>query len=103
VDMSNGSLQRPGTAAEDKGRLRGVTAWPKPAPPDHGAPTNPGCGEFRRSIGIRMSSAPWPWSQGSFSIERMCQLAQVSRAGFYRSFEEQRPAEAEMEVRSAIQ
>ena len=41
--------------------------------------------------------------QGSLSIERMCQLAGVSRAGFYRSFQEQRPREEEMEVRSAIQ
>jgi len=41
--------------------------------------------------------------QGSLSIERMCQLAQVSRAGFYRSLQERRPVEEEMEVRSAIQ
>jgi transposase InsO family protein len=41
--------------------------------------------------------------QGSLSIERMCQLAGVSRVGFYRSLQEQKPAEEEMEVRSAIQ
>ncbi len=41
--------------------------------------------------------------QGSLSIERMCQLAPVSRAGFYRSLKEHRPVEEEMEVRSAIQ
>jgi transposase InsO family protein len=41
--------------------------------------------------------------QGSLSIERMCQMAQVSRRGFYRSLKEQQPAEEEMEVRSAIQ
>ena len=41
--------------------------------------------------------------QGSLSIERMCQLVAVSRAGFYRSLQEQRPVEEEMEVRSAIQ
>ncbi len=41
--------------------------------------------------------------QGSLSIERMCQLAQVSRAGFYRSLLEQAPDSAEMEVRSTIQ
>ena len=42
--------------------------------------------------------------QGSLSIERMCQLAQVSRAGFYRWLQEPQPAaEEEMEVRSAIQ
>jgi len=41
--------------------------------------------------------------QGSISIERMCQLAQVSRAGFYRSLQERLPVEEEMEVRSTIQ
>ena len=41
--------------------------------------------------------------QGSLSIERMCQLVPVSRAGFYRSLQEQRPVEEDMEVRSAIQ
>jgi putative transposase len=41
--------------------------------------------------------------QGSLSIERMCYLAQVSRAGFYRSLAEQMPVEEEMEVRAAIQ
>ena len=33
----------------------------------------------------------------------MCQLAQVSRAGFYRSLQEQQPVQEEMEVRSTIQ
>jgi putative transposase len=41
--------------------------------------------------------------QGSFSIERMCQLAQVSRAGFYRFLQGGAPTEEEMDVRSAIQ
>ena len=41
--------------------------------------------------------------QGSLSIERMCQLAQVSRAGFYRSFQEQQPRQEEMDLRSTIQ
>ncbi len=41
--------------------------------------------------------------QGSLSIERMCQLAQVSRAGFYRSLQERLPVQEEMEVRSTIQ
>ena len=41
--------------------------------------------------------------QGKLSIERMCQLAQVSRAGFYRSLQEQQPRQEEMEVRSAMQ
>jgi putative transposase len=41
--------------------------------------------------------------QGGLSIERMCQLAGVSRAGFYRSLHERAPVEEEMEVRSMIQ
>jgi putative transposase len=41
--------------------------------------------------------------QGKLSIERMCQLASVSRAGFYRSLQEQEPIEEDMEVRSTIQ
>ena len=35
--------------------------------------------------------------QGKLSIERMCQLAGVSRAGFYRSLQEQEPIEEDME------
>ena len=40
--------------------------------------------------------------QGSVSVERMCQLAQVSRASFYRSLQERAPDEEEMAVRTAI-
>jgi putative transposase len=40
---------------------------------------------------------------GTISVERMCQLAQVSRAGFYRSFQQVEPAREEMELRTAIQ
>jgi transposase InsO family protein len=41
--------------------------------------------------------------QGNLSIEPMCGLAQVSRAGFYRSLAINAPQEEEMEVRAAIQ
>jgi putative transposase len=41
--------------------------------------------------------------QGSLTIERMCELARASRAGFYRSLKEQVPGEEEMEVRAAVQ
>jgi len=41
--------------------------------------------------------------QGGLSIERMCQLAPVSRAGFYRSLQERLPHEEDMAVRSTIQ
>jgi len=41
--------------------------------------------------------------QGHLSIERMCALAQVSRAGFYRSLQATHPDEEEMTVRAMIQ
>ena len=41
--------------------------------------------------------------QGKLSIERMCQLASVSRAGFYRSLQERDPVEEDMAVRTTIQ
>jgi putative transposase len=41
--------------------------------------------------------------QGSLSVERMCRLTQISRAGYYRSFQEHSPVEEEMLVRSMIQ
>ena len=41
--------------------------------------------------------------QGSLSIERMCQLAPVSRAGFYRSLQQMQPGEEAMAVRAEIQ
>jgi putative transposase len=42
-------------------------------------------------------------TQGKLSVEQMCWLAQVSRAGYYRSLLEQHPEEESMEVRAAIQ
>jgi putative transposase len=41
--------------------------------------------------------------QGKLSVERMCQLTSVSRAGFYRSLQEHEPVEEDMAVRSTIQ
>lgn len=41
--------------------------------------------------------------QGCLSVERMCRVAAVSRAGFYRWLEPLAPVEEEMEVRAAIQ
>jgi putative transposase len=40
---------------------------------------------------------------GGLSVEKMCQVAVVSRAGYYRSYAEQCPEEEEMMVRSMIQ
>src|SRR5262249_18328273 len=41
--------------------------------------------------------------QGSLSIERMCQLGQVSRASFYRSLQPTPATEDDMELQSEIQ
>ena len=41
--------------------------------------------------------------QGSLSVERMCQVSRVSRAGYYRSLAQEEPEAEEMLVRSAIQ
>ena len=41
--------------------------------------------------------------QGNLGIERRCQLAGVSRAGFYRWLQEREPVEEDMEVRATIQ
>ena len=42
-------------------------------------------------------------AQGGLSIERMCQLGPVSRAGFYRHWQRHEPGAEEMEVRARIQ
>jgi putative transposase len=42
-------------------------------------------------------------SQGGLSLVRMCELAMVSRASFYRHWEKQAPPEAELALRDAIQ
>ena len=42
-------------------------------------------------------------TQGDPTIRRLCQLGGVSRAGYYRHFEDHAPARAETELRDAIQ
>ena len=91
--------------------------------PERGQPTQAGAGReglgggfFQRCLAQRRGATPaerHSWRagiyahirdvmsrQGGLSIERMCQLAQVSRAGFYRSLQEAQPVEEEMAVRS---
>jgi putative transposase len=41
--------------------------------------------------------------EGSLSIGRACDLAHVSRAGFYRNYQEHEPRQADMTLRDAIQ
>jgi putative transposase len=61
----------------------------------------------RRSSGVSGEQASTMQSvmplQGSLSVARMCQLAQVSRAGFYRNLGGQAPNEESMILRSSIQ
>ena len=42
-------------------------------------------------------------AQGGLTIERMCHLGRVSRAGFYRHWQQQEPREEAMELRAQIQ
>jgi putative transposase len=42
-------------------------------------------------------------AQGSLTVERMCELGKVSRAGFYRAWQGWEPRAEEMEVQSRIQ
>jgi putative transposase len=44
-----------------------------------------------------------PLSQGEIGIERMCRLAVVSRAGYYRHWQASAPRQEEMGLRDAIQ
>ena len=41
--------------------------------------------------------------EGKLNIGEACDLARVSRAGFYRKYEEHEPRQAEMELRDEIQ
>src|SRR6195256_4604021 len=102
------------------GQLRGIDAAGGKQPVEASAGgENAGVGFFQRCLAKSRGSTPeqrYDWRegvydeiqevmplQGSLSIEPMCQLAGVSRAGFYRSLQERAPVEEEMETRSAIQ
>ena len=79
-----------------------------------------GAGFFQRSLAASRNSTPGSersWrdavygfmgkgtesGQGGLSVERMCQLAEVSRAGCYRGFKEKAPEAEAMAVRAAVQ
>ena len=57
--------------------------------------------EFR--VGIYRTIQQIVAAQGQPSIEEMCALAGVSRAGFYRDWENKEPKECEIEIRDAVQ
>jgi putative transposase len=42
-------------------------------------------------------------AQGPLSVQWMCQAAGMSRAGFYRDWQERKPQEAELAIRDAVQ
>jgi HTH-like domain len=64
-----------------------------------------GCRQSNRDwrLGIYDAIRPWTQAQGKLSVERMCELARVSRSGYYRKLEESEPDEAEMALRTARQ
>jgi len=41
--------------------------------------------------------------EGHLSIEELCQAVQISRAGYYRHFDQQAPEQAAVALRDAIQ
>ena len=41
--------------------------------------------------------------QGELSIEHLCRLAQVARAGYYRQWQRSAPTEADVELRDKLQ
>jgi hypothetical protein len=58
-------------------------------------------GELAKELGVTRRCL-YKWRTKLDYLERMCELARVSRASFYRSLKERGPAEEEMEVRSAV-
>src|SRR5271155_5634063 len=97
-----------GRAAE-KGRSSGAPS----------GPTGGGAGFFRRSLAqhrgtrheersafrrrIYQTIEAAVSAQGKTTVERMCDLARVSRAGFYRDWQQREPSQGEMAIRSAVQ
>jgi putative transposase len=57
----------------------------------------------RRQSVYAIIEALTPVLQGQLTLERMCALAQVSRAGYYRHWQASAPKEEEADVRNAIQ
>ena len=58
-------------------------------------------GELEESIYAEIRS--WMRAQGGLSIQHLCELAGVSRASFYRSWEQCEPSVAETELRDHVQ
>src|SRR5208283_1995490 len=100
LDRSNGARSGAGSTAE-KSRGTGAT----------GGPTGGGTGFFRSSLAQHRGTRPDErgafrrriyrtieaavTAQGRTSVERMCDLARVSRAGFYRDWQQREPSQAE--------
>ena len=67
------------------------------------------CRGAAEAAGIDYARLVYPYLQKEMSLatpialERLCRLAQVSRAGFYRFLQPRHPGEEAMEVRNAIQ
>ena len=93
-------------------RTRGVAGG---AEADRGTGTQSGAagtgtGFFRRSLAAHKSGREAICTliakragQGGLSVERMCELSGVSRAGFYRHWEESSPRQADTAMRDEMQ
>ncbi len=75
-----------------------------------GGAAGTGTGFFRRSLAAHKSGREAICTliaeragQGGLSVERMCELSGVSRAGFYRHWESSAPRQADTALRDAIQ
>src|SRR5262245_13030576 len=58
---------------------------------------------WREVVNASITTLTTPRPQGMPSVERMCLLAGVSRAGYYRHFQASAPGQEETVVRDAIQ
>jgi len=58
---------------------------------------------WRRGIYAVIQAMTAPLSQGELGVERMCRLAGLSRAGYYRHWQASAPRQEETELRDAIQ
>src|SRR5258707_11589183 len=58
---------------------------------------------WREGVYTVIEAMPPPLPQGQTSVERMCRLARVSRAGYYRHWAASAPRQEETAIRDAVQ
>ena len=119
LSYRDGRPQRPcGSGRRPAGEEDPRTGSPSGKPRGRTGTAQPGSKFFQKCLAKSRGIAPaerraWRnsiydeicgWeSQGQLTIQQMCDLAGVSRASFYRDWEQKAPSEAEMALRDAIQ